>query len=138
MTTITYQPAYGALAGNPSTTNEWLDRARQVAQMVAGDAAQREREGEPPYREVQLLKDSGLVTLLGPADHGGAAERWTTALRASREVSRADGSLGQLLGYHYLWAWATRFFGTDEQIAAAEAHYTRNCYFYSGAINPRD
>jgi len=138
MTTITYQPAYGALAGNPSTTSEWLDRARQVAQMVAGDAAQRESEGEPPYREVQLLKDSGLVTLLGPADHGGAAERWTTALRASREVSRADGSLGQLLGYHYLWAWATRFFGTDEQIAAAEAHYTRNCYFYSGAINPRD
>lgn len=138
MTTITHQPTSGPLAGNPSTTDEWINRAREVAQIFAVDAAQREREGKPPFREVQLLKDSGLVTLLGPTAHGGAAERWTTALRACREVSRADGSLGQLLGYHYLWAWATRFFGTDQQIAEAEARYTRCCYFYSGAINPRD
>ncbi|MFD0853779.1 monooxygenase, partial [Actinomadura adrarensis] len=59
-------------------------------------------------------------------------------LRACREVSRADGSIGQLLGYHYLWAWAVRFFGTEEEIARQEEHYTRNTCFYGGAINPRD
>jgi alkylation response protein AidB-like acyl-CoA dehydrogenase len=116
----------------------WLDRARQVGRALAVDAPQRERKGRPPHAEIQLLKDAGLVTLLGPITHGGAGEKWTTALRVCREVSKADASIGQLLGYHYLWAWAVRFFGTREQIAEYEALYTRNRYFYGGAINPRD
>ena len=58
------------------------------------------RAGATPYAEVQLLKDSGLVTLLGPAEHGGAGQEWPTAYRVIREVAKADGSIGQLLGYH--------------------------------------
>jgi alkylation response protein AidB-like acyl-CoA dehydrogenase len=122
----------------PSTSEEWLDRARRVAQLLAVDVVRREREARPPHAEVQLLKDAGLVTLLGPKAEGGAGERWSTALRVCREVSKADASVGQLLGYHYLWAWAVRFFGTEAQIAQQEALYTRNSYFYGGAINPRD
>lgn len=138
MTTTTDQATAEGLAGTPSTTGEWLDRGRRTAEILAVDAAQRDSEGKPPYREIKLLKDSGLVTLLGPEAYGGGGETWPTALRVCREISKADGSVGQLLGYHYLWAWATRFFGTDEQIAQAEERYTRNRYFYSGAINPRD
>ncbi|MGH3373872.1 MAG: acyl-CoA dehydrogenase family protein [Actinoallomurus sp.] len=138
MTTTTDLPTAEELAGNPSTTGEWFDRGRQIAEILVVDAAQRDKEGKPPHREVELLKDSGLVTLLGPKAHGGGGETWPTALRVCREISKADGSIGQLLGYHYLWAWATRFFGTEEQIAQEEERYTRNRYFYSGAINPRD
>lgn len=138
MTTTTDRRAAGQWTGNPSTTAEWVDRGRQTADILAVDAAQRDKEGKPPYREVQLLKDSGLVTLLGPKAHGGAGENWTTALRVCREVSKADGSVGQLLGYHYLWSWATRFFGTEEQIALEDERYTSNRCFYGGAINPRD
>jgi alkylation response protein AidB-like acyl-CoA dehydrogenase len=138
MTTTTHQPAASQLPDYPSTTGEWIDRARQVAQVLAVDAALRERIGKPPFCEIQSLKDSGLVTLMGPKAHGGGGEKWPVALRVCREVSKADASVGQLLGYHYLWAWATRFFGTEGQIAEAESHYTRNCYFYGGAINPRD
>jgi alkylation response protein AidB-like acyl-CoA dehydrogenase len=121
-----------------TTPAEWFDRSRKIADILTVDAAQRDREGNPPHEEVKLLKDSGLATLLGPEDHGGGGANWTTALRVCREISKADGSVGQLLGYHYLWAWATRFFGTEEQIAEEESLYTRNCYFYGGAINPRD
>jgi alkylation response protein AidB-like acyl-CoA dehydrogenase len=138
MATTMHEPTASELAGHPSTPDEWLDRGRQVARTLAKDAVQREREGKPPYREVRLLKESGLATLLGPKAHGGGGGSWPTALRVCREVSKADASVGQLLGYHYLWAWAARFFGTEEQIAREEEHYTRNCYFYSGAINPRD
>jgi len=133
-----HDPPASKLAGYPATTDGWLDRARQVAEILAKDAALREREGKPPYREIQLLKHSGLVTLMGPVVHGGGGETWPTALRACREISKADASVGQLLGYHYLWAWATRFFGTEEQIAREEARYTQGRLFYSGAINPRD
>ncbi|MEV4711628.1 acyl-CoA dehydrogenase family protein [Micromonospora sp. NPDC049374] len=136
--TTAQTPASDRFDVSPRTPDEWLARAREVARTLALDAAERDRHGRAPHGEVQLLKDSGLVTLLGPREHGGGGQSWTTALRACREVSRADGSIGQLLGYHYLWSWAVRFFGTETQIAEEEQLYTRNRHFYSGAINPRD
>lgn len=78
------------------------------------------------------------MTLLGPAEHGKGGRTWDTAYRVTREIARADGSIGQLLGYHYLWAWAARLVATDEQIAAVEELYTANNFFFGGAVNPRD
>jgi alkylation response protein AidB-like acyl-CoA dehydrogenase len=120
------------------SAEEWLSEAKDVAAKLAVDAVQRDRENQTPYQEVQLLKDSGLVTLLGPAEHGGGGQTWDTAYKVTREIAKADGSLGQLLGYHYLWAWAARLVATDGQIAAVEELYTTNNFFFGGAVNPRD
>ncbi len=117
---------------------EWLATANDVADKLAVDAAERDRKNETPYREVQLLKDSGLVTLLGPVEHGGGGQSWDTAYRVTRAVARGDGSIGQVLGYHYLWAWAARLVATDGQIAAVEELYTTNNFVFGGAVNPRD
>ncbi|MFJ4997257.1 acyl-CoA dehydrogenase family protein [Microbacterium sp. NPDC088619] len=125
-------------APRPQTSLEWIDRAEEVADILAVDAVERDRANATPRAEVQLLKDSGLVTLLGPRDHGGAGESWDTAYRVIRAVARGDGSLGQVLGYHYLWAWAARLVGTEEQIAAVEELYTANDLVFGGAVNPRD
>ncbi|MER7082747.1 Acyl-CoA dehydrogenase [Saccharopolyspora kobensis] len=122
----------------PTTAAEWIERAKDVAAVLATDALARDRANSTPHEEVALLKDAGLVTLLGPREHGGAGESWETAYRVVREVARGDGSIGQLLGYHYLWAWAARLVGTAEQIAAVEELYTRNNLFFGGAVNPRD
>ncbi|MFC4946024.1 acyl-CoA dehydrogenase family protein [Pseudonocardia sp. GCM10023141] len=122
----------------PDTADAWIARAHEVAEILAVDAAERDRAAETPYAEIALLKDSGLVTLLGPAEHGGGGQEWPTAYRVVREVAAADGSIGQLLGYHYLWNWAARLVGTKEQIAAVEAEAARNRWFFGGAVNPRD
>ncbi|GAB4012507.1 acyl-CoA dehydrogenase family protein [Nocardioides ultimimeridianus] len=122
----------------PTTAEGWIERAREVGTQLAVDAVERDRANQTPYAEVQLLKDSGLVTLLGPVEHGGAGQDWTTALRVIRAVSAGDGSIGQLLGYHYLWAWAARLVGTPEQIAAVEQAATTDTWFFGGAVNPRD
>lgn len=122
----------------PTTAAGWLERARELATILAVDAAARDKEAIAPHKQVQLLKDAGLVTILGSESCGGGGQNWTTALRVCRELSKADASIGHLLGYHYLWAWAVRFFGTQAQIQEYEAHYARNNYFYGGAINPRD
>ncbi|WP_181774511.1 acyl-CoA dehydrogenase family protein [Amycolatopsis pittospori] len=120
------------------SATEWLATAKDVAAELAVDAAERDRKNETPYTEVQRLKDSGLVTLLGPVEHGGGGQSWETAYQVIREVARGDGSIGQLLGYHYLWAWAARLVATDDQVAAVEELYTKNNFFFGGAVNPRD
>jgi alkylation response protein AidB-like acyl-CoA dehydrogenase len=122
----------------PTTEAEWLERARVVRRVLETDAAERDRAGATPYAEIALLKDSGLVTVLGPREHGGAGLEWPAAYRIVREVAAGDGSIGQLLGYHYLWFWAARLVGTPEQVEAVEADATRNRWFFGGAVNPRD
>ncbi|MGO1881034.1 acyl-CoA dehydrogenase family protein [Microbacterium gubbeenense] len=125
-------------APRPQTAENWLTRAEEVADILAVDAIERDRANAAPHAEVGLLKDSGLVTVLGPVEHGGGGQTWQTANRIVRTVSRADGSIGQLLGYHYLWAWAARLVGTEAQISAVEELYTTGNLFFGGAVNPRD
>jgi alkylation response protein AidB-like acyl-CoA dehydrogenase len=122
----------------PATSERWVDRAREVAALLAADAVHRDRAGATPHAEVRLLKDAGLVTLLGPAEHGGGGQDWTTAYRVIREIAVGDGSIGQLIGYHYLWFWAARLVATPEQVAAVEEQATRERWFFGGAVNPRD
>ena len=137
MTTIENRPDTDWTT-HPSDEAGWLERAREVRRALEADAADRDAAAETPYDEVALLKRSGLVTLLGPAEHGGGGHEWPTAYRVVREVAAGDGSIGQLLGYHYLWFWAARLVGTPEQIEAVEADATRNRWFFGGAVNPRD
>ena len=122
----------------PTDAAGWLARADEVAAILATDAVERDRIGSSPLNEVALLKNAGLVTLLGPVEHGGAGQSWATAYRVIRAIARGDGSIGQLLGYHYLWAWAARLVGTDEQVTRIERHYTENNLLFGGAVNPRD
>jgi alkylation response protein AidB-like acyl-CoA dehydrogenase len=125
-------------APRPRDAEGWLQRAQDVSDQLRRGAVERDRDGGHPREEVDLLKASGLVTLLGPVEHGGAGQTWETALRVVRAVARGDGSVGQLLGYHYLWAWAARLVGTQEQVAAVEELYTSGELFFGGAVNPRD
>ncbi|MFB6849825.1 acyl-CoA dehydrogenase family protein [Streptomyces sp. NPDC056373] len=122
----------------PKNAEDWIARATEVAAVLATDAASRDKAAATPHAEVRLLKDSGLVTLLGPVEHGGGGQDWPTAYRVVREVAKADGSIGQLLGYHYLWNWAARLVGTREQWEQVEADAARNRWFFGGAVNPRD
>ncbi|MFI5618656.1 acyl-CoA dehydrogenase family protein [Streptomyces sp. NPDC051567] len=122
----------------PADAAGWIARAAEVGAVLATDAAARDQAGATPYAEIRLLKESGLVTLLGPVAHGGGGQDWTTAYRVVREVSKADGSIGQLLGYHYLWNWAARLVGTPAQWDHVEAEAARNRWFFGGAVNPRD
>lgn len=122
----------------PHTADEWRHRAAEVAGILAADAVERDRAQAVPEAEIDLLKSAGLVTLLGPAAHGGAEQPWTVAYQVIREVASGDGSIGQLLAYHYLWAWAVRLVGTADQVTAVEKLYTSNNLFFGGAVNPRD
>lgn len=122
----------------PSDPAGWIQRAKDVAAVLALDAAARERANKTPRAEVALLKHSGLLKILGPAAHGGGDQPWSVAYQAIREVAKGDGSIGMLLGYHLLWAFSVSILGTPSQIAKWTRLITSQNLFVGGAVNPRD
>ncbi|MFD7402307.1 acyl-CoA dehydrogenase family protein [Streptomyces sp. NPDC059866] len=95
----------------------WLRVARETADDLATDAVAREQAGKVPFDEVSRLRESGLLTLLIPAELGGGGADWATAYAVVREIAAADGAIGQLLGCHYFLSWSARFF-TEPSLAA--------------------
>lgn len=75
----------------PKGEKEWIQRAIDVAEVLAKDAAVRDKENKSPKAEIALLKHSGLLKILGPAKYGGGAEPWTVGFRTIREVAKGDG-----------------------------------------------
>lgn len=125
-------------AGLPDNPEAWIVRAREVAQILATDAAQRDIENKSPVNEVQLLKTAGLTKVLGPKQYGGGGQDWSVGYRLIREVARGDGSLGMLLGYHLLWSTTANVVGTDEQKRRIQKLILDNDWFIGGAVNPRN
>ena len=122
----------------PTAPEGWVRRAEEVAAILEVDAVERDRALATPHDEVRLLKQAGLVTLLGPAAQGGAGQSWETAYQVIRRVAEGDGSIGQLLGYHYLWSQLPALFGTPGQAEQIIGQATREGWFFGGAVNPRD
>lgn len=116
----------------PSTAEAWLERARQVSEILAQDAAARDIENKSPRAEVALLKSAGLLKVLGPADIGGGGQAWDIGYKVIREVAKGDGSIGMLLGYHLLWSTTANITGTDEQKARIQKLIIENNYFVGG------
>ena len=75
----------------PKTSDEWIARAGRVAEILTEDAAQRDIQQVPPHAEIAILKSSGLTTILGPVEHGGAGQTWDVGYKVVREVAKGDG-----------------------------------------------
>lgn len=98
----------------------WLDVAGDVAATLRSDAADRDRANQPPAKEVELLRQSGLLNVTD----------WTTQLKVGRIIGAADANAGHLLGYHYLQIWRSGLF--DVPVNRKEDQ------FWAGVSNPLD
>jgi alkylation response protein AidB-like acyl-CoA dehydrogenase len=117
------------------THEQAVEAARGVAAVLAKDALERDRAGAEPLEEARLLRDARLPALLLPTTVGGAGLGWATALRVVREIAVADGSIAQLLGYHYvnvanLW-WVGGLDRWGPLSAAGQ-------WLWGDAVNPTD
>ncbi|KAF7441960.1 Thermophilic desulfurizing enzyme family protein [Pyrenophora tritici-repentis] len=122
----------------PQDEAGWLQRAQEVADILAVDAVVRDQQNKSPRAEIALLKHAGLLKLLGPSKYGGGEQPWSVAYKAIRKVAEADGSIGMLLGYHLLWTTTANVVGTPEQADRTQKLIIENNYFVGGAVNPRD
>ncbi|GAB3615884.1 monooxygenase [Okibacterium endophyticum] len=82
--------------------DHWQQVAESVARELAVDVLERDRANEDPHRELQLLRDAGLVTLLDPLEQGGGGAHWQTAFLVLRTLARVDASVAQVLAYSYI------------------------------------
>ncbi|KAL6709745.1 hypothetical protein ACN47E_001174 [Coniothyrium glycines] len=122
----------------PEDETSWIQRAQDVADVLAVDAVLRDRENKSPRAEVALLKHAGLLKVLGPKQYGGGGQPWSVGYRVIRKVAEADGSIGMLLGYHLLWSTTANVVGSPEQAERIQKLIIENNYFIGGAVNPRD
>lgn len=113
----------------------WL---REAADDLATDTVVREQVGKAPVDEVSRLREAGLLTLLTPAGPGGAGVDWDTAYAVVREISTADGAIGQLLGSHYFLSWSARFFGAPETALRTAERSAAEQWCWGGGFAPQD
>ena len=125
-----------AFEGTPVTHDEWVSRAREVARLLSADAVERDRSDREPVEEVALLRSAGLPAALVPARFGGGGVSWETALAIVREVAKADGSIGQLIGYNYANLSKVVLTGTAEQQQRLFTASAENQWFWGGSVNP--
>jgi alkylation response protein AidB-like acyl-CoA dehydrogenase len=116
----------------------WLERAQEVGRTLAADVTARDRANAQPLAEMALLRESKLLTMLGPVEFGGGGQSLQTGYRIVRELARYDASIAQLLGYSYIWSLMPQLVGTPEQIARYAEESTRKEWLWGGAANPRD
>jgi alkylation response protein AidB-like acyl-CoA dehydrogenase len=126
-------------SGRPGAAERerWAAVAAEVAAQLAPGALERDRANAQPRAELALLRSSGLANLIVPAAAGGEGAHWETAFHVVREVARADASIGQILGYHYLNQACVTFYGPDP--ARQRAWYERSAagrWIWSDSFNP--
>ncbi len=116
----------------------WRGIARQVAGTLAADALARDRANAQPFAEVQLLREAGLLELLVPAEFGGAGGHFETAFEVIRILAAADGSISQLLAYHYINQSSIAFYAPAEAQAAWWRRTVEERWLWGDSVNPVD
>jgi alkylation response protein AidB-like acyl-CoA dehydrogenase len=120
------------------SSSSFVDAAGQIAAKLAETATTRDKAGQAPFAEVDLLRQSGLLKLLVPVEDGGLGGRWTDALEVTRTIASGDGSIGQLIGYHYVNSQTPELAGTAEQGAAYRRQVAKHNWFVADSVNPVD
>ena len=124
---------------NPQTlpTNP-LQTVRELTPWFAETAVERDAKGGTPKAERDALRDSGLLALVIPRQHGGLGVSWRDTFEVVREVARVDSSLAHVFGFHHLMLATVRLFSSPEQWQPWFEQTARNHWFWGNALNPLD
>jgi hypothetical protein len=73
----------------------WLQRAQEIADILAVDAVLRDQENKSPRAEISLLKYAGLLKVLGPKQYGGGAQPWSVGKRLATFIRNIQTDIDQ-------------------------------------------
>lgn len=125
-----------APADRPADDEIWPRVTRELADDLAVDALARDRAGKAPFDEVARLQEAGLPALLTAPGPSGRGADWRTACGVIREISAADGSIGELLAHHCVLSWTSRFLGPAAGPLDLDTHTAQEHWLLAGAVEP--
>lgn len=117
---------------------DYLEIASSLAKEFAKTAIERDKRGGTAKFERDLLRESGLLSLMIPKSLGGKGEDWKTVLQLTRELAKVDGSIAHLFGYHFLCLTSVHLFGSPFQKEKLYKETAEKNLFWGNAFNPRD
>ncbi len=94
-----------------------LAAAAQLSKEFAEGAEARDAHRILPHEQVQTLKESGLLALSVPAEHGGLDVPFVVLVEVMRLLAHGDPSIGQIPHSHFTFLEALRLQGTEAQQA---------------------
>lgn len=118
--------------------DHWRVTAQSVADELAADVRERERRGQAPRAEAELLRRSGLLGLLEPAELGGGGGHWSSAFLAVRTIARVDAGIAQLLGYHYANSANVPLIAAAGERAQWQRRSIDEGWLWGDSVNPVD
>lgn len=138
MTAATTSPALAYQGISDTEFSEWRRTAQRIADELAATALERDRANLNPIAEIALLREHGLLQFATAREFGGAGGNLTQALQLSRIIAAADGSIGQLLVYHYSNGVWTYILGSPTQREHIARGVGEHGWFQGSVSNPRD
>ncbi len=100
---------------NITSVDEAVAVAKRLAEHFGGQAGARDADRELPHEQIGALKQSGLLALSVPLEHGGIAAGATVVAEVFRVIAHADPSLAQIPHSHFTFLEALRLQGTPDQ-----------------------
>ncbi|MBD5655018.1 MAG: acyl-CoA dehydrogenase family protein [Candidatus Eremiobacteraeota bacterium] len=76
--------------------NDYVARARSVAEQIAPFAAETDRTEAYPWTSVDALRSAGLMGMTIPRDYGGLGVNYLEAVRVIEELSKVCGATGRI------------------------------------------
>lgn len=116
--------------------SDWVSIARSYADQMKLTATERERKNQLPYEETKFLRESRLVNLLIPKKFGGEGATLREAMHVIIELSRGDGSVGGLLGYHFINSSIPRQFDFKGEAEQIERKSAENNWLWGNVSQP--
>jgi SfnB family sulfur acquisition oxidoreductase len=114
---------------------EALLAAHRIAGLIAGGAAERDRERILPERELDLVSGAGLWAMNVPTAHGGAGVSYATVAQVFAILSAADASIGQIQQNHNSAVFWLSAIGTAAQKDFFLSEILRGCRFGNANVD---
>lgn len=103
------------------TAAEAIETATALAAEFAPGAAERDRNRQLPFGEMERLSGSGLLAITVPVEHGGADLLPSVVAEVIRILSAADPNVGQIPHSHFVYVNLLRLAGSPGQLS----HYSQ-------------
>lgn len=120
---------------HPATIDQTI---RDLIQLFASGAIERDERGGTPKIERDAIRTSGLLALSIPRQYGGLGADWTETLDSVRSFARVDSSLAHVYGFHHLLLATVRLFARPDQWEPWFEQTARKHWFWGNALNPLD